>query len=479
MPRKKPGYQLSLQNTYISNRSSRKGAAASKKATPIKTAPDTSPLALATIYQPRVHDWSYSQVQGNAVPRNFAVTSYPTVRTFVDPPGNLSPNGPRHDNDKASIEEIAILPTTSEIQANRAEYLPPKGNGFPHHESGIHRLLDSQFRLLREDTAGQLRDAVRGLVEHWEVLVCGNDLNAKRKCVQQIGCEMKILDWVKVVRVRGKRMIIDVSFAQPDIVSRMTQYQRMNWWSDSRDLETGNLVALVDDVLGTTFLLVKDRVVVKPMGESQGQDYDFPSWGFDREADSLAGDADRAMLSFTLATPTSVIDKERIIALSRQTTFGTAVLVQFPGILYAAFEPFLNRLKSLHKQPNLPFQKWIVPTAGTNYATKNGFIEVPPSPYLRLVDLDLSCITTNRYPLIFSTNNPVTVKQLMYHTALDRGQCESFIMSLMHELALIQGPPGTGKSYVGYKLVQVLLDNRDRLNLGPIICVWFVYQPIR
>lgn len=325
---------------------------------------------------------------------------------------------------------------------------------------------------------GQLRDAVRGLLNHWEVLVLGNDLNAKRKCIQQIGSEMIILDSVEVVQVRHrqKRMVINMSFPQPDIVSRMTQYQRVNWWTNSNYLETGNLVALVDARLRTTFLLVSDRVVLKD--ETQGRGYGSPSWDVDDQGiQDLAGDANRALISFTLAKADSVQDKELIMEISRQTV-GTSVLVQFPDILYAAFAHFLRRLKSLHNHPVLPFIKWIAPDAGTYYTTRNGLLEVPPPPYLRAVDLDLSCITTNRHQLSFSVQRPVTVEQLERYTTLDRGQCQGFIMSLMHELALIQGPPGTGKSFVGEKLVQVLLANRHRLNIGPIICIWYVFQSL-
>ncbi|KAF8537353.1 P-loop containing nucleoside triphosphate hydrolase protein, partial [Trichophaea hybrida] len=329
--------------------------------------------------------------------------------------------GPRHNNDKSSIEGITILPTTSEIHANRTEYLPLMDKEFPHHEGEIHRLLDTQFRLLREDTVGQLRDAIRDFLTTGR----GNNPTAKQKCQKQIGSQMSILDSVEVVEVRykGQRMVIDVSFAQPDNVSRMSKYQRVNWWKESKNLEAGNLVALVDARLETTYLLVEDR--------------------------------------------------ERIMTFSRQSTVGTTVLVHVPGMLYASFEPFLRRLKSLHKRPVLPFKKWISPVAGTHYATKNGWVDVPPPLYLRAVDIDLSCITTNRYPLILSVKRPLTVEQLEQHTSLDRGQCEGFIMSLMHELALVQGPPGTGKSYVGNQLVQVLLANRDKLKIGPIICVCY------
>jgi hypothetical protein len=54
-------------------------------------------------------------------------------------------------------------------------------------------------------------------------------------------------------------------------------------------------------------------------------------------------------------------------------------------------------------------------------------------------------------------------------TGLDRGQCQAMVAALTREFALIQGPPGTGKSYLGVKLLQVLLDCKTEANLGPII----------
>lgn len=48
-------------------------------------------------------------------------------------------------------------------------------------------------------------------------------------------------------------------------------------------------------------------------------------------------------------------------------------------------------------------------------------------------------------------------------------------MALTNELAIIQGPPGTGKTYVGLKIVQVLLDNARVWNSTsrPILIVCY------
>ncbi len=42
-------------------------------------------------------------------------------------------------------------------------------------------------------------------------------------------------------------------------------------------------------------------------------------------------------------------------------------------------------------------------------------------------------------------------------TRLDASQEKAIKHTLLHRLAIIQGPPGTGKTFVGVKLVQMLL----------------------
>lgn len=77
-----------------------------------------------------------------------------------DLPGSLSELGPRHDNDHVNISDIKILPTIEEFHSPRLEYLP-SSDPTKNHLPGLAGLLDQQFRLLREDTVGQLRDAVQ------------------------------------------------------------------------------------------------------------------------------------------------------------------------------------------------------------------------------------------------------------------------------------------------------------------------------
>ncbi|CAI5537653.1 unnamed protein product [Closterium sp. Naga37s-1] len=72
-------------------------------------------------------------------------------------------------------------------------------------------------------------------------------------------------------------------------------------------------------------------------------------------------------------------------------------------------------------------------------------------------------------------------------TSLDLPQTAALHAALTQEFALLQGPPGTGKTFVGIKLVEILLSNAFKGTseghvsrgreagsaMGPILCVCF------
>ena len=74
-----------------------------------------------------------------------------------------APPGGRHNNDFADICDIRILPTTEEILSPHTEYLPVKDHQ-QWHLDGVPGLLDRNFRLLRQDTIGQLKSTIRALL---------------------------------------------------------------------------------------------------------------------------------------------------------------------------------------------------------------------------------------------------------------------------------------------------------------------------
>jgi hypothetical protein len=68
-------------------------------------------------------------------------------------PGALRSEGPRHDNDHVDIDDIRIAPTHQELICHVPPFLPSTLHGAPHPSppESAERLLDIQYRLLREE----------------------------------------------------------------------------------------------------------------------------------------------------------------------------------------------------------------------------------------------------------------------------------------------------------------------------------------
>jgi hypothetical protein len=173
----------------------------------------------------------------------------------VDLPGELSQHGPRHDNDHALISDIKILPTLSEILCNqRADFLPQRhnpGSSSIHHETGVLQLLDSQFRLLREDTSGLLRDSIRLILENWATFVHNSDWRIKRKILRDGSpTPVRIYSDVEIQRIKSntiKGVEIEVQFEQARRARHPNLMRRKQWWYESRGLREGGAILAVID----------------------------------------------------------------------------------------------------------------------------------------------------------------------------------------------------------------------------------------
>lgn len=424
----------------------------------------------------------------DGIPRaNFMMSRKPAIdaklqyRQEVDFPGELSREGPRHDNDHADISQVQILPSADEILSHRNEFLPQRSLDSPHHLEGIARVLDFQFRLLREDTSGQLREAVRVVHESWQELM-ETDGKKDKKRKQKSGVHTLFYTNARIEQVAitaREGLVLTTTFDQPSKVEGLKNKARVEWWSRSKYMAIGSLLCLVDNSKRSTFLVVCHREVVK--GDRPLETDILPSWG---GAQDLASDPNRCLVKLRFAGGVSESDLVNIFDSIRGPQGGditTRMLVEFPGLLFASFEPVLKTLKQLSKTVNLPFQKWLAPSPVYEYSpgADNRHTAVPPPLYMTKpgVKLDLRCITKNSHPLEYSVDREFSLRDLETHTTLDRGQCEAMIASLSQEFALIQGPPGTGKSYLGVQLVKVLTANREKTKIGPIICVYALSSP--
>lgn len=75
------------------------------------------------------------------------------IKTRYDPPGQLRPDGPRHDNDDDDFQSIEIAPTDEELRCKLSPALPINQPVAHHHlpPGTMKRHLDLHFRLYREE----------------------------------------------------------------------------------------------------------------------------------------------------------------------------------------------------------------------------------------------------------------------------------------------------------------------------------------
>jgi hypothetical protein len=75
------------------------------------------------------------------------------LESTYEGPGAIHEGGPRHDNDFVDIYDIRIAPTHEELMSRVPPFLPVNFFGAPHPAppGSMQRLLDIQFRLLREE----------------------------------------------------------------------------------------------------------------------------------------------------------------------------------------------------------------------------------------------------------------------------------------------------------------------------------------
>ncbi|TKA79542.1 hypothetical protein B0A49_00387 [Cryomyces minteri] len=373
----------------------------------------------------------------------------PTFTVDRDPPGTLSNQGRRHDNDSQNICDIRIMPTSQEFQSSRMEYLP-LNDPDQLHLPGLHGLLDRQFRLVREDTIGQLRDAVRHEFEHLRTEGPATQLLKQHRARVYTYYGVAVTDFAVD---RWKGLEFAVGFEQPAIVRNLSPKERREWWEASKRLKGDSLVCLLDSESSVVFCSVSQQREArapthKKMGETLQSKLPLSeSW-------NLYGDSDTAyvvlhLVNLDLSNVSQLFDWY----LSGFKT-GRRALVEFPGVLLPSFQPTLLALQGMIKTADLPFAELIAPTT----ASSPDLIELPAPAY------------TTKEGFRFDLRSVMSSGET---SSLDESQAGALVDALSRGLALIQGPPGTGKSYTGVALIKVLLDSKAEADLGPIVCVCY------
>jgi hypothetical protein len=233
---------------------------------------------------------------------------------------------------------------------------------------------------------------------------------------------------------------------------------KRRWWEESRRLEEGVLLSFIwlqGSTVGHLFFTVTERSTDS------------------KKEQSLAYSDKTATITIKL-TAQNQQAVETLLDLSRQKIRG--ILLEFPNVLPATFVPVLENLQRMQRVSRLPFCEWMLPDRVDD--PSGAKVDVPPPLYAQHAGfsfpldsiLNPGARSISLHPSL-SSGNSLVIADLEANTELDHGQCVALTAALSREFALIQGPPGTGKSYLGVKLMKVLLDVKKKARLGPIVVV--------
>ncbi|MCJ1379502.1 hypothetical protein MMC17_002603 [Xylographa soralifera] len=409
----------------------------------------------------------------------------------IDGPGRLSSQGPRHDNDHEDICKIQIMPTAEEIRSARLEYLPTTDTT-KLHIMGVKGLLDRQFRLLREDTIGQLRDCVQCVLE--ELTTPGREPGANQRTehgTRYLVYKSVVLSDILFEMKQNRGLQVVAEFDQPLPVKSMRRKEdRQRWWSETKQLQVDSLLCLLDSNGRSVFLSVSQReevaITAEPFDDlSVGPNdvellINFRPQGVQNvQTDVLLTGSNMARNLWNnqnrCAVTLQLVDLvthgiSEIIGRSHSEIAITQVLVEFPGVLLPSFRPTLEALQAMSSNLNIPFADMIAPA----HSDDENSVQIGPPAYALqpTFTFDLRPITNN-HDLFLDSRKPFNIHSLLKHSSLDEAQGAALVNALGRSLALIQGPPGTGKSYVAVQVVKVLLARREEAEMGPIICVCY------
>lgn len=424
----------------------------------------------ATLQSVKYIDYIRRRLQvGDDIPEMSGPTRDPVAREeFVlrrDLPGTLSAEGPRHDNDFADMSKISILPTCEEIMSPRAEYLPTSDSS-QWHIGGIRGRLDREFRLLREDTVGQLRDTVRDVLEH---------LRRPQEAQTAVKNNLRTYTYenpvpMKVDFRRNGGLELQVRCSQLMAVAKLAKKQREEWWQRSRRLQAGALVCVISASGLVQFFVVSQstlRSQSEPRFQRPKDKMVSTDEGDQQQVYTLSDDPEYLFVTLQLVEDKVEDVKELLQWYGVSDQHRHRYLVEFPGVLLDSFRHTLAALQQMYKHQDIPFSQILAPASDAGAE-----VVVQPPGYAREpgFNFDLSCLQDG---LLVSLRNLPDSSELATGSTLDATQSAALLNTLSREISLIQGPPGTGKSYTGEKIIQVLLGNKKRAKLGPILCVCY------
>ncbi|GBM69727.1 NFX1-type zinc finger-containing protein 1 [Araneus ventricosus] len=345
-------------------------------------------------------------------------------------------------NPPEDYRTIPVLPTIEDIHSPCAVLQPNLIKG--RYEDGEH-YLDVQFRLCREDYVKTIRD---GVAEYLSLKKQGKSLN---------GC--------KNVRVYSDVRIIQQEFVHGALVhlARFSEerFSKIRWEHSKRFL-TGSLLCLSSDDFETVLFATIVRRQPKELREGL------------------------LLLRFEEIT-------DEVLTLTRLRRF---VVIETS----AYFEAYRHNLQALQEleATKLPMKSYIVElqknvlqpayiTESTVYDIRPLLLPLSRSSVERIIKERDVVKTIYKFDKLSDERISKKAESVSIlddqcwpsasELNLDPSQYAAIKAALTKRFVLIQGPPGTGKTYVGLRIVQLLLHNFEKFatpsHCGPILVVCY------
>ncbi|CAI5718792.1 unnamed protein product [Peronospora effusa] len=391
--------------------------------------------------------------------------------------------GPRHDNDRADIADIQLLPTTEECLSREPPLLP--GN-FPFHNNahwlppGPERWVDTHFRLYREDFCWTIRSSLQDLhhrlLDNQGNLAAGRlrDANVDYNVYSIVETDMPLKhtfrrdergDSPRFFERHG--LCVDVRFKQPsvaDLTGRAEpseQQSRKHLWEKTGRLPFHGMVALV------TYMDGKLQMVFCQIVE--------------RDLERLVEDVVEVALQPFETRDFAVLAQWRLSASlksNQERSRLRMLLLEFNNVFLVAYEPVLRTLQSIHPAI-MPFLEYLAPE--TPRTPGESRMEPPIYCLADEFSFDLSSVirtypgTVNGGPsqLLLRPDQQNSREEceaaLVRYSTLEHDQAKALVQALSSRVACIQGLPGSGKSFIGSMLTRIIVEAK----VSPVLVVCY------
>ncbi|XP_059150353.1 NFX1-type zinc finger-containing protein 1-like [Physella acuta] len=319
------------------------------------------------------------------------------------------------DDAPDDIRDLSIFPTTEDMEENFKPFL--RANKVSGSYRNKEHYLDVMFRLLREDFIQPLREGISEYRQHGAS-----------------GSEMLYYENTHIVGVNVFNGIEHI------LLLDLEKLKTVRWNTEKR-LIYGSLVCLSKDNFRSIIYATVSQM--------------------DRE------ELKRGVLRVKF--------QNCLGDVYRFSVEDSLTMTENPSF----FEAYRHVLEGLQEMvgKNLPFEDYIV------YGKED---DIDPPPYLRTsTRYDLSCMLKdggcqrnyrrrdNSFPVLETHRWPKGNA-----LCVNSQQRDAILNAVTKELALLQGPPGTGKTFVGLKIMRILLENLSSGQVqsdpfGPILVVCY------